>query len=179
MRSETVKIIRYLIHVISQGPGENLCFRVMHVGVNKSTILPGARNVLDAALNPVHRPGRTASSVRVHTAWHGVRSSAPRPPHSNGCPNQNLYRVYPSHSSFFLSLVCSLFFPSVLLFTLSPCIFPPPPQLLLFEPLPRSSSQEKRGFTLCTPPYLSLSFALTAITATHAMILQRISRSFH
>lgn len=88
------------------------------MGVNKSMILPGAQNVLDAVLGPVHRLCRTALSVYVHTAWHGVWPSAPRPPHSNGCPNQNLYHVYLSRSSLHLPAVCCLlFFPAVLLFT--------------------------------------------------------------
>lgn len=103
------------------GAIENSCSREAHVGVNKSMILPRAQNVLDAALGPVHRLRRAALSVYVcmyvYTAWHGVRPSAPRPPHSNGCPNQNLYRVYPSRSSLLFSPVYSLFFLAVLLFT--------------------------------------------------------------
>lgn len=75
---------------------------------------------------------------------------ASRPPHSNGCPNQNLYRVYLSHSCLLLSTMCLLFFPPIP----STCSFSPLPQHLLFDPLRR------RNVAAHCLPSLSLCLSL-------------------
>ena len=139
---------------------------------------------------------RTCTYSHVYTAWHGVRPSVPRPPHSNGCPNQNLYRIHPSRSSPLFLPVYSLFCLVVLLFTHStlvtlPISFTPPPRrstpFTSAPPLalnhhsasysnPCRDSLRKRNAALLPFFHLFLHSSLVSIITILAAASRRISR---
>lgn len=119
------------------------------MGVNKSTIQPGARNVLDAALGPVHRP-RPYGIECIQYIRCGMAYG--RPPRGHRIPTAAQTKTYIAYIH--LALPCFIppsfrsFLP-VLHFTLSPVIFPSPPTNLLFEPSLREPLRRRNATLHC------------------------------